>query len=240
ELPESVRLPTGVSASPTVKLIGPAAVPDVVVWSVMFEIVGGVLAAPTVRRKPVLALREPSLTVTVTVAVPVWPAAGVSVTVRLAPLPPKAMFAPGSSVWFDELPETVRLPAGVSASPTVKAIGPTGVPVVVDWFAIAEIVGALCAVTVDWNPVLVLSRPSLTVTVTDAVPDWPATGVRVAVRLAPLPPKTMFASGSSAWFDEPPLTVRLATGVSTSPTVKLSGPTAVPGPVVWLAIAVIV
>ena len=78
-----------------------------------------------------LVLNWPSLTVSVIAAVPVCPDAGVSVTVRFAPLPPKAMFAFGTSVGFDEPPLSVKLPAGVSTSPTVKLIGPTAVPAVV-------------------------------------------------------------------------------------------------------------
>jgi len=68
------------------------------------------------------------LTVTVMVAVPVCPAAGVTVTVRLAPLPPNAMLAFGTRVGLEELPLTVKLAAAVSASPTVKASGPAAAP----------------------------------------------------------------------------------------------------------------
>ena len=56
------------------------------------------------------------------VAVPVWLLAGVTVTVRFAPLPPNVMFAFGTSVVLLELPLSVRLLAAVSASPIVKAI----------------------------------------------------------------------------------------------------------------------
>src|SRR5439155_26138249 len=94
----------------------------------MLERVGGVLEALTVRVKLVLALREPSLTVSVIVAVPTWPLAGVTVTVRFPPLPPNTMFALGTSVGLEELAETVRLPAGVWASLTVKASGPVELP----------------------------------------------------------------------------------------------------------------
>ena len=45
----------------------------------------------TVSRKVSLAVPEPSLTVTVMVAVPDCPAAGVAVTVRLAPDPANPM-----------------------------------------------------------------------------------------------------------------------------------------------------
>ena len=76
-------------------------------------------------------LNDPSLTVTVMLAVPVWFAAGVTVTVRLALLPPNTMFPFGTNVVLFELPLTVRLLALVSMSPTVKLIGPTAVPDVV-------------------------------------------------------------------------------------------------------------
>ena len=85
----------------------------------------------TVTRKDVFVVSCPSLTVRVILVVPVCPGAGVIVTVRLDPLPPKTMFAFGTSVTFVEVPFTVRLAAAVSASPTVNASGPTGVPVVV-------------------------------------------------------------------------------------------------------------
>jgi hypothetical protein len=61
----------------------------------MSEIVG---AEFTVITKVSLVLSEPSLTVTVMVAVPLWPLAGVNVTVRFAPLPPKTMLAFGTNV----------------------------------------------------------------------------------------------------------------------------------------------
>ena len=46
----------------------------------------------TVTRKLVLVLLGPSFTVTVIVAVPVWPVAGVTVTVRVVPYPPNTIF----------------------------------------------------------------------------------------------------------------------------------------------------
>ena len=59
--------------------------------------VGFVVGRVIVRLKPVLPLEVPSLTVTVIVAVPVCPTAGVTVTVRFAPLPPKTMLAGGTN-----------------------------------------------------------------------------------------------------------------------------------------------
>ncbi len=97
----------------------------------MAVMVGGVLGF-TVNRKLIDAVSAPSLTVTVMVEAPLAPATGVMVTVRFAPLPPKAMFASGTSVVFDELPASVKVPSGVSASPMVNAIGEVGVPSGVD------------------------------------------------------------------------------------------------------------
>ena len=74
----------------------------------------------------------PSSTVTVIVLVPLSPVAGAKVIVLLTPLPPRVMFAAGTNVVLLELAVTVRLPAEVSASPTVKAIAPVGVSSVVD------------------------------------------------------------------------------------------------------------
>ena len=78
-----------------------------------------------------------------TLATPFWLAAGVTVTVRLAPLPPNAMFPFGTNVVFDELPLTVKLPAAVSASPTVKPIPAVAVSSLVVWLAMLVIVGAV-------------------------------------------------------------------------------------------------
>src|SRR5213078_4033774 len=95
----------------------------------MLEIVGGVLVlGRTVTAKLLLVLALPSLTDTVMVAVPVCAAVGVTVTVRLAPLPPKTMLALGTNVGLDEFPLSVRLLNGVSISPTVKLIGPVVLP----------------------------------------------------------------------------------------------------------------
>ena len=44
------------------------------------------------------------------------------------------------------------------------------------------------------------------------------------MRLAPLPPNTMFPFGTNPVFDELPVTTRSAAAVSTSPTVKANGP----------------
>src|SRR2546423_9369813 len=107
----------------------------------MSEMVGAVLTELTVSTNVSLPLKAPSLTITVTVALPVWLAAGVTVTVRLLPLPPKTMFALGTNVGFEELPLMVKLFAGVSASPIVKGIATVAVFTVVDWLGISLMVG---------------------------------------------------------------------------------------------------
>src|SRR5881296_1596983 len=105
-------------------------------------IVGGVFPALTVSTNVSLELFTPSSTVTVIVATPVCPAAGVTVTVRLDPLPPKTMLLVGASVALDEPLLNVRLPTGVSASPTVNGIAGVAVSTVVNWSGISLIVGA--------------------------------------------------------------------------------------------------
>src|SRR5205809_6826862 len=77
------------------------------------------------------------------VAVPVWLRAGVTVTVRFAPEPPKTMLATGIKAGLEDVLERIRLPAAVCASPTVKAIGAVGIFWLVDRSAMLEMVGAV-------------------------------------------------------------------------------------------------
>ena len=70
--------------------------------------------------------------------------------------------------------------------------------------------------------------PSPTVSVMSAEPDCPVTRVTVTVRFAPLPPNTTLATGTSAVLLDPAVSVKAAAAVSTSPTVTVRGPTAVP------------
>src|SRR5687767_15472421 len=94
----------------------------------MAVMVGGALTAFTVRTKLVDAFSAPSLTAMVMVDVPLSPAAGVTTTVRSAPVPPpKTMLAIGTSVAFDDVADSVNPLGGVSASPIVNAIGSVGV-----------------------------------------------------------------------------------------------------------------
>ena len=120
----TVRLVAAVSTSPIVKAMAPVDVPWVMVLSAMSEIVGASFTAFIVNLNVSVSVFAPSLTVTVIVADPLWFAAGVTVTVRFAPLPPNTMFAFGTRVVLLEVPVRVRLSTGVSTSPTVKPNGP--------------------------------------------------------------------------------------------------------------------
>src|SRR5437867_2516502 len=143
ETAPTVAFTTTVSA-----LVGDAGV------AVIAVIVGAV--ARTVSVKLVVAVAAPSLTVSVMSAVPVSPDAGVMVTVRLAPLPPKARFALGTRIVFAELPLTVRLPAAVSASSTVKAMAPDAVFIAVLCAEMLVIVGAVLGMPEAVKLVIVL------------------------------------------------------------------------------------
>src|ERR1043166_2692943 len=188
----------------------------------MLEMVGGSLTGLTVSRKLVeLVPPLASVTVKVIVVAPNWFCAGVSVTVRLLPLPPRTIFELGTRAGFEELPVTTRLPAGVSISPTVKAIAPLGVSSLMATLAIAEMVGrSLTDNTVRMKEPLVVAAPSLTLKVIVVVPNWFAAGVIVAMRLAPLPLKTMFPTGTRPALEDAADKVMLPGAVSTSPTTK--------------------
>src|SRR4051795_13054776 len=95
----------------------------------------------TVNRKLASTLYCPSLTLTVMVAVPDWPAAGVTVTVRLAPLPPRLMLPRGTRAGLEELLLRIRLARPVSTSPIVKLNGPVELSTLMFWLAMLEIAG---------------------------------------------------------------------------------------------------
>ena len=80
--------------------------------------VGGAL---TVTVKLVVAVNPPpSFTVRVIVAVPLWPAAGRTLSVRDAPLPPNISLIAGNSVGLLDLHATDSKSTAVRSSPTVK------------------------------------------------------------------------------------------------------------------------
>jgi hypothetical protein len=124
ETAHSVRFAADVSASLIVNGSATVDCPGATVCAGIVEIVGGVFvgAVVTVSKNALLVVLVPSLTLTVIVAEPVLPATGVTVTVRSVPLPPNTMFAAGTNVVEEEVPETVRLAAAVSASPIVNGI----------------------------------------------------------------------------------------------------------------------
>ena len=92
----------------------------------MFEnVVVVVTDGLTVTVKFVAVLLGPSFTVTVIVATPVCPLAGVTVIVRFAPPPPNTILPTGTNAELDVVALNCRFPAETCASPIVKAIGPT-------------------------------------------------------------------------------------------------------------------
>src|SRR3954464_11830158 len=108
--------------------------------------VGGSSTGLTVNTNVSLGVDEPSVTVTVMVAEPLWFGAGVTAIVRLAPLPPNVIFAFGTRAVFDEFAVNVRLPTAVSASPTVKFKTPVELSSFNTWSGISEMVGGLFGV----------------------------------------------------------------------------------------------
>ncbi len=99
-----------------------------------------------------------------TVVVPDWLGAGVRVTERAAPEPPKPMLATGTRAVLEEDLVSVRLPAAVSTSPTVKGTAPVELSSLTVRLAMLEMVGAsFTAATVRTNSSKALAVPSLTV-----------------------------------------------------------------------------
>ena len=89
--------------------------------------VGGSFTAATSTLKVVEERARPSLTLRVMLALPQRFVAGTIVTVRFAPDPFTTMFPFGIKIGLEEEPLTDRSAAELSASLTVKEIGPTGV-----------------------------------------------------------------------------------------------------------------
>jgi len=208
----------------------------------MVEIVGGVFgAACTVTANELLDVSEPSLTVIVICAVPVFPAAGVTVTVRLAPLPPSTMFAFGINVVTVDDTESVKLDAEVSASPIVNGIAAVDWPDVTVWAPMEEMVGAVFVTPTDCTmrvkPLLAVFVPSLTVNVIWAEPLNPGAGVTVTVRLAPVPPRRIFPMGTNVVSEDAAVTIKLPADVSESETENAIAGVVCPALTVWSAIA---
>ena len=112
------------------------------VVTVLLVPTGASLTESTTNVNVVAVLLPPSVTVRVTVAVPLAFANGVSVMDRLPPEPPSAMLRSGNKAWLLEVAVTTSAAAGESASATVKARGPSTRSSDVDWLATALMVGA--------------------------------------------------------------------------------------------------
>src|SRR5436190_23364518 len=97
----------------------------------------------TVNRNVRLALARPSLTVTVTLAVPARWMDGIRVMDRLSPLPLNTIFAAGSRSGFEEVAARVSRDAGISGSLTEKKMAGMDVSSRVVWSAMAERLGGL-------------------------------------------------------------------------------------------------
>src|SRR2546426_262669 len=74
----------------------------------------------TVKKNEVLAAARPSDTLTVIVATPHTLLAGMRVSVRLVPVPPKTKFVTGARFVSEDAPETVSESVAVSASETIN------------------------------------------------------------------------------------------------------------------------
>jgi len=176
ETAQRARFAAPVSASPIVNDNGPVDWPIETICDGIDEMVGGVLvgAAVTVNMKLQLVVFVASLTFIVIVALPVLPAAGVTVTVRFAPLPPNTIFAVGTKEVEEEVPETIKLVGALSESPMVNGIGAVDRPAVVVCEAMIEIVGGVFVGGAGWTvkvkAVLEKFVPSPTVTVICADP----------------------------------------------------------------------
>src|SRR6266436_6299116 len=120
EVPVTLRSPITLSMSPMVKLNAPVVPSSAIVWSAMPVMVGGSLTAVTVTKNEVVVVAAPSVTLSVMVVAPLALAAGVTVTVRLAPLGLITTFALGTRAVSDDVPVTLRSPITLSMSPMVK------------------------------------------------------------------------------------------------------------------------
>src|SRR5882762_3662043 len=241
ELPLTLRSPITLSMPPMVKLNAPVVPSSAMIWSAMLVMVGASLTAVTVTKNEVVVVADPSVTLSVMVVAPLALAAGVTVTVRLAPLGLMTTFALGTRAVSDELPLTLRSPITLSMSPMVKLNAPVVPSSAMIWSAMLVMLGAsLTAVTVTKNEVVVVAAPSVTLSVMVVAPLALAAGVTVTVRLAPLGLITTFALGTRAVSDELPVTLRSPIRLSMSPMVKLNPPVVPSSAMVWSAMLVMV
>src|ERR1051326_1471491 len=143
EVALTVRLLAVLSTSPTMKGMRPVEVSSLMVWSGIAEMVGASFTEVTVSRKLVFvpADRFGSISERVIVALPNWFGSGVTVTVRLLPVPPKTILLFGTRAGFEEEPLTVNRLAEVWELPTVKARAAVEVSSLIVWPAMLVMVG---------------------------------------------------------------------------------------------------
>ena len=162
----TVRSAALLSTSPMVNAIAPVLASSSIVRSAMSLMVGASLTGATITKKVSVALSAPSETVTVMVAEPLLLAAGVTVSVRFAPLPLSTRPAGGIKSALSLAGETSRLSSVLSVSLTVNSSGPVLASSTMAWSAMAEITGAsftgLTVTTIGARPA---TRPSLSVMV---------------------------------------------------------------------------
>ena len=119
-------------------------------WLTMLVWLGIVLAKGasftglTVSRKVFVVLAGMALvsvTVSVMIVEPNWLVSGVSVSVRLPPVPPSSRAASGTSAGFDEVAIRFSKAPGVSKSPMTTGIGPSRTSSAMVWLLRTVMVG---------------------------------------------------------------------------------------------------
>lgn len=178
----------------------------------------------TVSTKDAEALRTPSDTVIVMVLLPERFKAGVMVTVRSDPLPPKTMLATGTRLVFDEDADTFRLAGSLSTSPIVKGIGLVDVSSsIVRLLNVLMVGGSLTLLTVRTKVLFALNTPSKTVMVMVVSPCAFGTRTIEMVRFVPVPPRLIFSTGTRSVLEDCTDNANPFGGVSRSPIVKEIG-----------------
>src|SRR6185436_7795266 len=128
----------------------------------------------TVSRKVSLFVAWPSLTATVMVQGPNALGNGVTVTVRLAPLPAKLIAPFGTIDWSEDEPNSDSAVGRLSTSPIVNEMGPVFVSSVMERLKMSEMVGGSLTArmfTSNVRTVTLLDEPSsVTLTVMVAIP----------------------------------------------------------------------